>query len=298
MDELIAKAKTLLEALPYMQRFKGKVVVIKYGGSAMLDDALKLGFAEDVVLLNSLGLKPVVVHGGGPQIGKALKNAGIESRFVRGLRVTDEPTMEIVEMVLAGRINKDIVANMCHHGGRAVGLSGKDGSLIRATKQPAEVMGDDGKTEHVDLGWVGRVEEVRPDIVERLLAEGIIPVIAPIGFGSGRESYNINADHAASKVAAALDAEKLILLTDVEGVLNQDGVLQPFVEVDAAKSQISAGGIQGGMVPKIECAMEALNGGVRQVHIIDGRVRHAVLLEIFTKKGVGTEVVFEARDNE
>jgi acetylglutamate kinase len=295
VNKLIAKAEVLLEALPYMQRFAGRTIVIKYGGSAMLDERLKLGFAQDVVLLNSLGLHPVIVHGGGPQIGKTLARLGIETRFVRGLRVTDEATMEVVEMVLGGRINKAIVTNIEQHGGTAVGISGKDGDLIKASKMKVRAKGDDGKTALLDIGLVGKVDEVRPQIVERLRESNFIPVIAPIGADARGNTYNINADTAASKIAQALGAEKLILLTDVKGILDKSGVLQPFLSIRSAKSQVRGGSIADGMVPKVECAIEALQNGVKQVHIIDGRVSHAVLLEIFTRKGVGTEVVQSER---
>ncbi len=296
MDKLIAKAEVLLEALPYMQRFAGRTVVIKYGGSAMVDERLKLGFAEDVVLLRSLGIHPVIVHGGGPQIGRVLERIGIESSFVRGLRVTDEATMEIVEMVLAGQINKDIVSMIQAHGGRAVGLSGKDGGLLTASKMRVRVAGDDGRSSMVDIGMVGKVDRVEPEVVENLTGDGFIPVIAPIAADGRGRTYNVNADLAASCIAQALGAAKLILLTDVAGILDGSGKLQPFLSIRQAKSQIRKGVIADGMVPKVECAIAALGGGVGQVHIIDGRVAHAILLEIFTRKGVGTEVVRTAGD--
>jgi len=283
VDKLIAKAEILLEALPYMKRFRGRTVVIKYGGAAMTKDELQSGFAEDVVLLQSLGVKLVIVHGGGPQIGKTLERLGIETRFVRGLRVTDEATMQVVEMVLAGQINKNIVALIQRHGGKAAGLCGKDGNLIMSSK----MRGAGG----VDLGMVGRIDKVNPELVRNLVDDGFIPVVAPIGTDAKGRSYNINADLAAARVAQALEAEKLILLTDVKGILGADGKLQPFLSIKSAKTQIRKGSISEGMVPKVECAMDALGGGVGQVHIIDGRVSHAVLLEIFTRKGVGTEVV-------
>jgi acetylglutamate kinase len=294
MDKLIAKAENLLEALPYMRRFAGKTLVIKYGGAAMLDERLRRGFAQDIVLLNSLGLHPVIVHGGGPQIGKALERLGIATRFVRGMRVTDDAAMEVVEMVLAGQINKSIVADIAVHGGMAVGICGKDAGLLRASKMLMEITNSDGKTEAVDLGQVGRVDTVNPSIIEKLRQHDFIPVIAPIGCDAEGRSYNINADVAAAKIAEALGAEKLILLTDVAGILDRNGELQPLLGIAEAQRQITAGSIEGGMVPKVECAVEALVGGVKQVHIIDGRVSHAVLLEIFTNKGVGTEVVPDA----
>lgn len=294
MDKLIAKAEVLLEALPFMRRFAGKTLVIKYGGAAMLDDRLRRGFAQDIVLLNSLGLHPVIVHGGGPQIGKALERLGIPTRFVRGMRVTDDAAMEVVEMVLAGQINKGIVADIAHFGGMAVGVCGKDASLIRASKMLMETTDGGGKSETVDLGQVGKVEHVNPTLIERLRQHDFIPVIAPIGFDDEGRSYNINADVAAGKIAEALKAEKLILLTDVPGILDSNKELQPLLAIADAKRQIAAGSVDGGMVPKVECAIEALTGGVKQVHIIDGRVTHAVLLEIFTNRGVGTEVLADS----
>jgi len=286
MDELIAKAEVLLEALPYIRRFAGRTVVIKYGGSAMIDEELKLGFAHDIVLLNSLGLHPVIVHGGGPQIGKALARLGIETRFINGQRVTDDATMEVVEMVLGGPVNKGIVTNIEQHGGTAVGISGKDGNLLRASI--LEVEGG-------DLGRVGKVDRVDPQVIERLRESGFIPVIAPIGVDAEGNGYNINADIAASKIAQALGADKLVLLTDVEGILDTSATLRTSVTVRQARTEIRKGVVKGGMVPKVECAIDALAGGVGQVHIIDGRVSHAVLLEIFTRTGVGTEVVHKTR---
>lgn len=283
MDRLIAKAEILLEALPYMKRFRGRTLVIKYGGAAMVKDELQSGFAEDVVLLQSIGLKPVIVHGGGPQIGKTLERLGIETRFVRGLRVTDDATMQVVEMVLSGQINKNIVGLVQRHGGKAVGLCGKDGNLLMASKLP----GDGG----VDLGWVGRIDAVNPEIVRNVVEDGYIPVIAPVATDEEGRSYNINADTAAERIAAALGAEKLILLTDVAGILDEKETLQSILPVRQARAQIRKGTISAGMVPKVECAIDALSSGVRQVHIIDGRVSHAVLLEIFTRGGVGTEVI-------
>ena len=287
MDKLIAKAEILLEALPYMKRFRGRTLVIKYGGAAMVKEELQSGFAEDVVLLQSIGLKPVIVHGGGPQIGKTLERLGIETRFVRGMRVTDEATMQVVEMVLAGQINKNIVALIQRHGGKAIGLCGKDGNLLMASK----LKGAGG----ADLGWVGHIDTVNPEIVRNLVDDGYVPVIAPIATDSEGHSYNINADIAAERVACALGAEKLMLLTDVPGILDSEKKLLPLLTVKQAKAQIKKGVISAGMVPKVECAVDALAGGVRQVHIIDGRVSHAVLLEIFTRGGVGTEVVPDER---
>jgi acetylglutamate kinase len=290
LKEIIAKADVLLEALPYMRRFAGRVVVIKYGGHAMLDATLQSGFAEDVVLLKSLGLKPVIVHGGGPQIEEALKKHGIESRFVRGMRVTDEDTMEIVEMVLGGQINKAIVAMIHKHGGKAVGLTGKDGRLLMAEKLKVRVEEKGKKPELVDVGMVGDITKINAEILEHIDGTDFIPVIAPIATDEEGRTYNVNADVAAAEIARGLRAEKLILLTDVAGIKNAKGEVQAMLSASEAKQQVRAGSIAAGMVPKVECAISALEGGVGQVHIIDGRVRHAVLLEIFTDSGVGTEV--------
>ncbi|MFN2424946.1 MAG: acetylglutamate kinase [Candidatus Binatia bacterium] len=294
MKELIAKADVLLEALPYMRRFSGRVVVIKYGGHAMLDETLKSGFAEDVVLLKSLGLRPVIVHGGGPQIEEALSRHGIQSRFVRGMRVTDEDTMEIVEMVLGGQINKAIVAMIHTHGGKAVGLTGKDGRLLMAEKMLVCVEEEGKKPEFVDVGMVGNIVSINPEILEHIDGTDFIPVIAPIATDEEGRTYNVNADVAAAEIARGLKAEKLILLTDVAGIKNAAGEVQSLLTSAEAKQQVRAGSIAAGMVPKVECAIAALEGGVGQVHIIDGRVRHAVLLEIFTDRGVGTEVLLDA----
>ena len=293
MEELIAKADVLLEALPYMRRFAGRVVVIKYGGHAMLDEKLKSGFAQDVVLLKSLGLRPVIVHGGGPQIEEALNRHGIETRFVRGMRVTDEATMEIVEMVLGGQINKGIVAMIHSHGGKAIGLSGKDGRLLMAEKLLVRVEGKGKKAENVDVGQVGRITKINPEILEHIEGTDFIPVIAPVATDKDGRTWNINADVAAAEIARGLKAEKLILLTDVAGIKNAKGEVQSLLTAADAKRQVKAGSIAAGMVPKVECAISALEGGVGQVHIIDGRVRHAVLLEIFTDRGVGTEVLLD-----
>jgi acetylglutamate kinase len=293
LKELIAKADVLLEALPYMRRFAGRVVVIKYGGHAMLDEKLKSGFAEDLVLLKSLGLRPVVVHGGGPQIEEALARHGIETRFVRGMRVTDEATMEIVEMVLGGQINKGIVAMIHQHGGKAVGLTGKDGRLLLAEKLAVRIQEKGKKPELVDVGMVGRITSINPEILEHIDGTDFIPVIAPIATDEEGRTWNVNADVAAAEIARGLKAEKLILLTDVAGIKNAAGEVQSLLSAAEARRQVHAGSIAAGMVPKVECAISALEGGVGQVHIIDGRVRHAVLLEIFTDQGVGTEVLLD-----
>jgi len=290
MDQSIAKAEVLLEALPYIRRFSGKTVVIKYGGHAMENEELKETFAQDVVLLKYVGINPVIVHGGGPQIGELLSQLGIPSQFVGGMRVTDRATMDVVEMVLVGKINKEIVALINRHGGRAVGLSGKDGDLLLARKLHV-VLEEHGKRSRVDMGMVGEIRAVNATVIETLDRGDFIPVIAPVGVGEKGETYNINADLVAGKVAEALHAEKLILLTDVEGIRGPDGALRPSVDAEEAMQMIRDGTITGGMIPKVHCCIEALRGGVRKTHIIDGRVRHAVLLEIFTKEGVGTEVV-------
>lgn len=287
MQQVIEKAQVLLEALPYIREFTGKVVVIKYGGHAMVDEALKRQFAMDVVLLKYIGLNPVVVHGGGPQINEMLDRLKIESSFVDGLRVTDDATMEVVEMVLGGRVNKEIVNLIQGAGGRAVGLSGKDGGLIRARKLYARTKGG----EAADIGAVGEVEEVHAGVIETLDQGGFIPVIAPIGVGAGGETYNINADLVAGKVAGALAAEKLVLLTDVAGILDKDGRLLSTLRKAEIPELVERGVIRGGMIPKVQCALDALDDGVKKVHIIDGRLEHAVLLEIFTKGGVGTEIL-------
>jgi acetylglutamate kinase len=289
VQERIAKAEVLLDALPYIRRFSGKTVVIKYGGHAMLDEELKESFAQDIVLLKFVGINPVIVHGGGPQIGQVLAQMGIETHFVRGMRITDQATMDVVEMVLVGKVNKEIVSLINHHGGRAVGLSGKDGELILARK--LTVPGGGAANARVDIGWVGEVRAINPTVIESLDRSDFIPVIAPVGVGERGETYNINADLVAGEVAEALRAEKLILLTDVEGIRDADGNLVATLDTERAAQLIREGIISEGMIPKVECCIEALRGGAHKTHIIDGRVRHAVLLEIFTPEGVGTEVV-------
>lgn len=289
MQKLIEKANTLMEALPYIRRFSGKTIVIKYGGHAMADEALKESFALDVILLKSLGINPVVVHGGGPQINETLKRYGIVSEFVKGMRVTDAATMAVVEMVLTGQVNKEVVGYLNQHGGRAVGLSGKDGSLLLCEKLLQEVKREDGTTERVDIGFVGDVVKVNQELIQTLEHGKFLPVIAPIGVGEQGESYNVNADLVAGRVAGALKAEKLILLTDVEGVKDRDGRLLSSITRDDVPRLIDAGVITGGMIPKVNCCVDALAEGVKKAHIIDGRVQHAILLEIFTDVGVGTE---------
>jgi acetylglutamate kinase len=296
ISALVQKAEVLIEALPYITKFRGATFVIKYGGHAMETEALRESFARDVVLLEIVGINPVVVHGGGPQIGSMLERLGIQSRFVRGLRITDDATMDVVEMVLVGSVNKRIVADINRFGGRAVGLSGKDAELLRARKLPPISDGDPNAPEIIDPGKVGEVAAVNVDVVRRLDEAGYIPVIAPVGVGEGGESYNINADHVAGAVASALHAEKLIHLTDVEGVQGADGRLIPSLTAREAREGIKNGTIRGGMIPKVECCLEALAQGVNKAHIIDGRVLHAVLLEIFTDRGVGTEIRRRKRD--
>ena len=291
VQELIAKAQVLLDALPYIRRFAGKTVVVKYGGHAMVDEALKDSFAQDIVLLKFVGINPVVVHGGGPQIAQMLKQLGIQSTFVRGMRVTDQATMDVVEMVLVGKTNKEIVSLINRHGGHAVGLSGKDGDLIRARKLKMTAPSSGGGMEELDIGMVGEVAAVNPMVLEALDRSDIIPVIAPVGVGERGETYNINADLVAGKVAEALQAEKLILLTDVEGIKDDTGSVVPTLDDERARQLIADGIIGEGMIPKVECCLEALRNGVKKTHILDGRLRHAVLLEIFTREGVGTEVV-------
>jgi acetylglutamate kinase len=291
MEELIRKANVLMEALPYIKRFANKTIVIKYGGNAMVDERLKLGFAQDVVLLKYIGLNPVIVHGGGPQIGQVLKAMGKETRFVQGMRVTDAETMDVVEMVLGGKVNKEIVANINRHDGRAVGLSGKDGRLIVARKLEVKTVNPDTLTpEIIDVGMVGEVETVTPAIITALEESGFIPVIAPIGVGLDGETYNINADLVAGRIAGALRAEKLILLTDIEGVKDKQGRLISTIDILRAPDLINDGTISGGMIPKINCCIDAIGEGVHKAHIIDGRVEHACLLEIFTDQGIGTAV--------
>lgn len=292
MNTLIQKADILLEILPYIQRFSGKTFVIKYGGHAMEDEALKQHFARDIALLKYVGINPVVVHGGGPQIGEMLKKLGVTSRFVRGMRVTDDTTMGVVEMVL-GKINQEIVTLLNSQGGKAVGLSGKDGELLMARKMLLTV-NENGQSVTHDIGQVGEIVGVNPSVIHALTVADFIPVIAPIGVGTDGTPYNINADLVAGKVAEALQAEKLILLTDVEGIKGKDGTLIPTIGSEQAEVLIQDGTIGEGMIPKVECCIAALRGGVKKTHIIDGRTRHATLLEIFTKEGIGTEVVRRA----
>jgi acetylglutamate kinase len=286
------RAKVLIEALPYIRRFSNAVVVVKYGGHAMVDETLKKNFALDMILMKYVGLNPVVVHGGGPQIGTFLKRLSIESEFVDGMRVTDKQTMDVVEMVLVGKVNKEIVALINRNGGRSVGLSGKDGKLITAKKMKyLKKRGNDQPPEIIDIGMVGEVTSVNNEILRSLMEGRFIPVIAPVGAGNKGETYNINADHVAGHVASSLKARKLILLTDTEGVLDKEGKLLSTIKVGEVQRLIEDGTIRGGMIPKVHCCVEALKKGVKKAHIIDGRKKHAMLLEIFTKVGVGTEIV-------
>ena len=282
-------AEVLIEALPYIQRFRGKTIVIKYGGNAMVDETLKQGFARDVVLMKLVGVNPVIVHGGGPQIGKLLGRLGKDSIFVQGMRVTDSETMDVVEMVLGGLVNKEIVNFINRHGGSAVGLTGKDGDLIRARqlilRRDAPEL---AASEIVDLGHVGEVQSIDISVVNLLVQGNFIPVIAPIGVGDDGRAYNINADLVAGKLAEVLQAEKLLLLTNTPGLLDDQGTLIPELDVGRVEELTRQGVIHGGMLPKIRCAVDAVQAGVRTAHIIDGRVEHAVMLDLFTDEGVGT----------
>lgn len=277
-------AEILIEALPYIQALDQKTVVIKFGGNAMVDENLKSSFAQDIVLLKQVGVNPVIVHGGGPQIGKLLEQIGKKSRFIEGMRVTDNETMDVVEMVLGGQVNKQIVSLINRHGGRAVGLTGKDGGMISARKM--KLAG--GDTEANDLGQVGEVESIDPAVVKMLDDDDFIPVIAPIGVGADGSSYNINADLVAGELARVLGAEKLLLLTNTPGVLDPDGNLLTGLSADDTEQLIADGVIHGGMLPKVRCALDAVKSGVRTSQIIDGRVKHSVLLELLTDSGVGT----------
>jgi acetylglutamate kinase len=285
-------ADVLIEALPYIQRFKGKTIVVKFGGNAMVDEALKHSFARDIVLMKLVGLNPIVVHGGGPQIGQLLARLGKTTGFVDGMRVTDSETMDVVEMVLGGLVNKEIVSLINRHGGKAVGLTGKDGDFIHARKiQLKKSALEDDASEIIDLGHVGEVSSIDPSVVDMLGRSDFIPVIAPIGVGADGHSYNINADLVAGKIAEVLKAEKLILLTNTAGILDKQGELLTGLSVSDIDKLIADGTISAGMIPKTRCATDALKGGVNSVHIIDGRVEHAVLLELFTDQGVGTLLI-------
>ncbi|HDQ04871.1 MAG TPA: acetylglutamate kinase [Deltaproteobacteria bacterium] len=294
MDKILdsmERADILLEALPYIKRFYNKTIVIKYGGHAMVDDDLKDKFAKDLVMMKYIGINPVVVHGGGPQIGALLKKLGKESKFVNGLRVTDKETMDIVEMVLVGKVNKEIVGLINNHGGKAVGLSGKDGNLITAEKYLlSEDKAKFTPPEIIDIGLVGKVKAINAQLILSLTQNGFIPVVAPTGMGDAGETYNINADIVAGEIAAALQAEKLLLLTDVQGVMDKNKKLINTMSREMALQMIDEGIVEGGMYPKIKCCLKALKSGVKKAHIVDGRLKHAILLEIFTDKGIGTEI--------
>jgi acetylglutamate kinase len=293
MQKELSKARVLIEALPYLREFNGKTVVIKYGGHAMVDEELKKNFALDVILLKYIGINPVIIHGGGPQINEFLNKMQISSSYVQGMRVTDGATMDVVEMVLVGKVNKEIVGLINHCGGRAVGLSGRDGDLIQARKMkvPGKPETENAPPELIDLGRVGEVTRINPDILETLDAKDFIPVIAPVGVGEDGQAYNINADLVAGAIASELKAAKLMLLTDVEGVKDSQGGLLSSIALNSIEPLIADGTIKGGMIPKLRCCASAINGGVNKAHIIDGRQEHAILLEIFTDKGIGTEII-------
>ena len=293
LNESIAQVKTLVEALPYLKKFKGATVVIKYGGHAMLNSELKEQVLQDIIFLQFAGLKPVVVHGGGPEITSLLKQLGKKSEFINGLRVTDEETMAIAEMVLVGKINTELVAMLNKQGSKAIGLSGKDGNLIVARKYLSDIY-ENGEIKSVDIGFVGDVEQVNIELIETLLTAGYIPIIAPIGVGINGESYNINADSVAGEIAGALKAEKLLLLTDTKGIYSDFGDEDSFITTlsfESAQELMNEGKIDGGMIPKVKACVTALAAGAKKTHIVDGRQPHTILLEIFTDSGVGTEVI-------
>ncbi|MCE5243897.1 MAG: acetylglutamate kinase [Syntrophobacteraceae bacterium] len=288
---MVEKASILIEALPYIRRFYHKTVVIKYGGHAMVADELKESFAQDIVLMKYIGINPIVVHGGGPQINEMLARIGKKSDFRAGMRVTDEETMDIVEMVLAGKLNKEIVTLINRHGGQAVGLSGKDGRLLQARKlQFYHSPGNNEPPELIDIGLVGEVDKVNVEILRIFEQSHLIPVIAPVGAGENGETYNINADLVAGEIAGAIEAAKLVLMTDVSGVLDAKGQLISSMTLDEAAEALRDGTLRGGMIPKVQCAVDAVNAGVGKVHIVDGRLPHAILLEMFTDAGIGTEI--------
>ncbi len=287
MEEKLEKINHILEALPYLIKYSGKTIVIKYGGAAMVQEDLRASFAEDIVLLKYLGINPVVVHGGGPEINQLIKSLNLNTQFIRGQRVTDEATMEVVEMVLTGKVNKQIVSLIQEKGGKAVGLSGKDGNLAYAEKFLMEFEDESGKVQSLDLGLVGQVNEVNPSILFTLQAEGFIPIISPVAMSKEGQTLNINADTMAGAIAASLKAEKLILLTDTPGILI-DGNLVTGLNKQLIDGYIKTGDISGGMIPKVECCLDALDGGVKRTHIIDGRVAHSVLIEVLTNQGIGS----------
>lgn len=291
-DQKPNTASVLIEALPYIRKFNNETIVVKYGGNAMVDENLKKNFALDIILMKYVGLNPVVVHGGGPQIGNFLKNLSIESEFVDGMRVTDKETMDVVEMVLVGKVNKEIVSLINQNGGQAVGLSGKDGKLITARKMKyVKEKGKNQPPEIIDIGMVGEIENVNNRVLLGLIDDQFIPVIAPVGVGEKGQTYNINADYVAGAIAVSLKARKLILLTDTEGVFGKDQKLISSMKADESEKFMADGIINGGMIPKVKCCLEALESGVNKAHIIDGRKEHSILLEIFTKGGIGTEII-------
>ena len=293
MKKLIQKAEILLEALPFIKKFYGKTFVIKYGGNAMVSETLKDNFALDIVMMKYIGINPVIVHGGGPQIDKTLKALGIESQFFEGQRVTSKETIDVIEMVLGGKVNKEIVSLINRHGGSAVGITGKDGDLIMAKryKKGKKLSPETNRPEIIDLGLVGEITQVNPKILEALDKNEFVPVIAPIGKGEDGETLNINADFVAAQIAAALKAEKLILMTDTEGVKNKSGKLQSGLTKKEVQTMIKEKVIKDGMLPKVNCCLDALKAGVHKTHIVDGRIQHALLLEIFTEEGIGTQIV-------
>ena len=292
MKKRIQKAETLLEALPFIKNFYGKTVVIKYGGNAMSSEQLKEGFAQDIVMMKYTGINPVIVHGGGPQIGKTLDALGIPSQFVDGQRVTNKDMIDVVEMVLGGKVNKEIVSLINRHGGNAVGISGKDGDLIHAKKHKrVKHSPETDRPEIIDMGLVGEIKKINPRILEVLDQNEFIPVIAPIGKGVDGETLNINADFVASSIASALHAEKLVLMTDTEGVQRKNGNLISELTRKEANKLVKSGAIRNGMVPKVTCCLDSLKSGVSKTHIIDGRIRHALLLELFTEEGIGTQII-------
>lgn len=292
MKTVLEKANILIESLPYIRKFSGKTFVIKYGGAAMVDETLKDAFAQDVVLLNFIGIKPIIVHGGGPTINSIMEKMGKKPTFIHGQRVTDEETVDIVEMVLGGLVNKQIVSLINNHGGLAIGLSGKDGNLIKARRKVIrKISPETGVPEIIDLGLVGEVEKINPRILTSIDESGFIPVIAPITAGQKSKTLNINADYVAGEIASALNAEKLILLTDVEGIKDKKNKLISTLNTRKTKSLIAKGTISGGMLPKVQACQNAVERHVKKTHIIDGRIPHALLLEIFTEKGIGTEIV-------
>lgn len=288
MQDLIYKASILHEALPYIRRFHGRTFVIKYGGHAMIDPVLRDSFARDITLMKLVGLQPIVVHGGGPQIDEVLANLGVVSERIDGLRVTDERTMDIVEMVLGGRVNQEIVSLMCNHGARAVGLSGKDDGFLLG-ERVTEMRTKAGRI--VDPGRVGKVISVRTKLLEHLVAGGFVPVVAPVAVDAEGRSLNVNADTVAGAIAAAMKAEKLVLMTDIEGVRDESGKVASSMSADDLHRLIAEGVISGGMIPKVTCALDAIEMGVHKCHVIDGRMQHAALLELFTDRGIGTEII-------